>query len=326
MANRYHNPNCPPCSNCKYNSICPQPAKPCPTSPCPIPGPPGPKGDPGRPGYQGPAGPRGDVGPQGDPGCPGPPGPRGIPGPAGPPGQRGPLGYKGDPGIRGCPGPPGPQGESGPMGPVGSEGPIGPQGPPGPMGEQGPAGPRGCPGSMGEQGPPGYPGPPGMAGDPGPMGDTGPPGPKGDTPELVENLAEIMTGKALDATMGKVLDDKIREVNSNLVNYQKVVINTVNEAALSFADGFKLNNIVNFTACIILAVPYIPSNYQFAQLSSGFRPPFDIYVPILLRNRANESTASSHAWIDTNGMITTANVPNIKGYTEIRLSGMFITK
>lgn len=79
----------------------------------------------------------------------------------------------------------------------------------GPKGETGDRGPQGIQGPVGATG---------TQGDKGDKGDTGAQGPKGDTPELVANLQETVEGKALDATMGKVLDSKISETNSKLNN------------------------------------------------------------------------------------------------------------
>ncbi len=96
---------------------------------------------------------------------------------------------------------------------VKAQGPTGPQGPLaqgliGPKGETGDRGPQGI------QGPVGATGAQGLKGD---KGDTGEQGPKGDTPELVANLSTTVTGKALDATQGKVLSDKIK-ANTDSIN------------------------------------------------------------------------------------------------------------
>lgn len=56
----------------------------------------------------------------------------------------------------------------------------------------------------------------GPQGERGEMGPEGQQGPKGDSPELVDNLQETVPGKALDATMGKVLDEKITQTDEKL--------------------------------------------------------------------------------------------------------------
>ncbi|TCL59555.1 collagen triple helix repeat protein [Kineothrix alysoides] len=94
------------------------------------------------------------------------------------------------------------QGDEGPQGPVGPQGLIGPKGKTGDRGPQGIQGPVGATGAQGSKGD---------------KGDTGERGPKGDTPELVADLQTTVTGKALDATMGKVLDDKIK-TNTTSIN------------------------------------------------------------------------------------------------------------
>lgn len=98
------------------------------------------------------------------------------------------------------------------QGPKGDEGPVGASG----IGAQGLRGPKG---ETGDRGPQGIQGPVGVTGEQGPKGDkgdTGEQGSKGDMPELVANLQETVKGKALDATQGKVLGDKIATNESSI--------------------------------------------------------------------------------------------------------------
>lgn len=44
----------------------------------------------------------------------------------------------------------------------------------------------------------------------------GPQGPIGETPKLAANLTTTVTGSALDATMGKVLNDKVGIISNDL--------------------------------------------------------------------------------------------------------------
>lgn len=81
----------------------------------------------------------------------------------------------------------------------GAEGIQGPAGPQGPKGEKGETGPQGAKGEMG------IPGPQGPKGE---KGETGLQGPTGITPELAKDLETTEEGKALDATMGKILKDE----------------------------------------------------------------------------------------------------------------------
>jgi hypothetical protein len=98
----------------------------------------------------------------------------------------------------------------------------GPKGDEGPVGGSGAQGLRGIKGETGDRGPQGIQGPVGATGAQGPKGDTGAQGPKGDTPALVTDLQTTSAGKALDATMGKVLNDKISSINNRLDS--KIVI------------------------------------------------------------------------------------------------------
>ncbi len=143
-------------------------------------------------------------------------GDQGEPGPEGPQGPKGDQGETGPEGPQGIQGIQGEKGETGEMGPEGPQGIQGIQGEKGETGEIGPEGPQGIRGEKGETGATGPQGPQGAKGDTGATGATGPQGAKGDTPQLVANLTETVAGKALDATMGKTLDGKITNVNTNL--------------------------------------------------------------------------------------------------------------
>ena len=96
------------------------------------------------------------------------------------------------------------------QGPIGHQGPVGPQGEIGPAGEMGDRGPQGFTGPKGEKG---DEGPQGVQGIQGPQGEQGP---IGETPELAANLTTTVAGKALDATMGKALNDKINANTSSI--------------------------------------------------------------------------------------------------------------
>ncbi len=115
----------------------------------------------------------------------------------------------------------------------GEPGEMGPQGLQGKQGETGPMGPQGIQGIQGEKGEPG---------EMGPEGPQGIQGEKGETPQLAANLTETVAGKALDATMGKALDDKIKSVNSS-ITIKKHTFKTVSgSTTLSAASGTLYEN------------------------------------------------------------------------------------
>lgn len=124
------------------------------------------------------------------------------------------------------------QGLTGPQGPVGPSGQTGAQGLIGPKGETGDRGPQGIQGSIG------------TTGNQGPKGDVGlkgEKGDKGDTPELSTSLEETAVGKALDATVGKVLNDKVVNLTRNLSDLIKserisVIANNTNKAVLTLGS------------------------------------------------------------------------------------------
>ncbi len=125
-------------------------------------------------------------------------------------GPQGPVGPSGQTGAQGLIGPKGEIGDRGPQGIQGSIGGTGIQGPKGEKGDKGDVGLQGV------QGPIGATGVQGPKGDKGDKGDTGNKGDKGDTPALVTDLQTAVAGKALDATMGKSLNDKVADLNRKL--------------------------------------------------------------------------------------------------------------
>ncbi|TCL60407.1 collagen triple helix repeat protein [Kineothrix alysoides] len=107
----------------------------------------------------------------------------------------------------------------------GEVGPVGPQGPKGEQGDVGPEGPQGLKGDTGAEGPQG------PKGEMGEQGEVGPQGPMGETPELAANLTTTVAGKALDATMGKVLDDKIKGLDTEFGGFKTSFQNGCNTIA-----------------------------------------------------------------------------------------------
>ncbi len=112
------------------------------------------------------------------------------------------------------------QGPTGPQGPAGRCG-RGIQGLIGPQGKTGDRGPQGIQGPIGGTG---FQGPKGEKGD---KGDVGLQGEKGDTPELSTSLQETVVGKALDATIGKALNDKVADINNKLNERSGVAIQQI---------------------------------------------------------------------------------------------------
>ncbi len=107
----------------------------------------------------------------------------------------------------------------------GEMGPVGPQGPKGEQGDVGPEGPQGLKGDAGAEGPQG------PKGEKGEQGEAGLQGPVGETPELAANLTTTVAGKALDATMGKTLDDKISDLNIEFEGFKTSFQNGCNTIA-----------------------------------------------------------------------------------------------
>lgn len=89
---------------------------------------------------------------------------------------------------------------------------------------------EGVNGKDGEMGPEGPQGPKGE------QGDIGPQGPVGETPELAANLTTTIAGKALDATMGKALDDKITDLDTEFEGFKTSFQNGCNTIAAKVTE------------------------------------------------------------------------------------------
>lgn len=117
---------------------------------------------------------------------------------------------KGPQGIQGIQGPIGPQGVKGERGIQGLVGIQGPQGETGIIGPQGPKGDTGASGATGAQGP---------QGSQGIQGPIGPKGPQGPLPPLIANYLATVAGQgALDAYMGKLIDQRLTELSNGLTS------------------------------------------------------------------------------------------------------------
>ena len=98
------------------------------------------------------------------------------------------------------------------------------KGPQGPQGIQGETGPQGLQGIQGETGPQGTQGIQGEKGDTGPQG---PQGIQGPLPPLIANYLATESGKAaLDAIVGKLLDERLTAAEKSLTQLNSDLINT----------------------------------------------------------------------------------------------------
>lgn len=121
----------------------------------------------------------------------------------------------------------------GPQGIQGIQGEIGPQGPQGIQGETGPQGPQGIQGEKGDTGP------------------QGPQGIQGPLPPLIANYLATESGKAaLDAIVGKLLDERLTAAEKSLtqLNSDLLYTGTIKSNACQFSGGsvdfmFNLSNL-----------------------------------------------------------------------------------
>lgn len=184
----------------------------------------------------------------------------------GPQGPTGPKGDKGDQGIQGIQGP---KGEIGIQGPQGATGPQGIQGIQGPKGDTGAVGPQGSKGdtwkptvdssgnvswkidnnttiqptTVNIRGPQG---PKGDKGDTGAQGPRGPQGLQGDPLQIVDNLTDGGTAKALSAEQGKAIKNDINEMQRLIDRLKKALAQpTVITQEADYTSNFtsiRLNN------------------------------------------------------------------------------------
>lgn len=98
------------------------------------------------------------------------------------------------------------------------------KGPQGPQGIQGETGPQGLQGIQGETGPQG---PQGIQGEKGDTGPQGPQGIQGPLPPLIANYLATESGKAaLDAIVGKMLDERLTQAEGKITQLNSDLINT----------------------------------------------------------------------------------------------------
>ena len=215
---------------------------------------------------------------------------RGPIGPIGKTGPKGEQGIQGVQGIQGIKGDTGIQGANGDTGLQGIKGDTGLQGIQGERGEQGEKGDKGEDGTMsfedltpeqilflkGDKGDVGIQGPKGDVGIQGPKGDTG----SDATVTIANTLTEVVPGKVLDATQGKVLKDATDAHKAESIHQEEVHGIRLNiDKKLEYFDGEKwvevkgggstvpIGNISNFVA-----------EELYAQVILTWKDPEDIIV------------------------------------------------
>lgn len=105
------------------------------------------------------------------------------------------------------------------------------KGPQGPQGIQGETGPQGLQGIQGETGPQG---PQGIQGEKGDTGSQGPQGIQGPLPPLIANYLATESGKAaLDAIVGKLLDERLTAAEKSLTQLNSDFFNRIDATKIS---------------------------------------------------------------------------------------------
>lgn len=195
---------------------------------------------------------------------------------------------------------------------VKAQGSAGPQGPVGVSGAQGLIGPKGETGDRGPQGIQGPVGATGAQGEKGEKGDVGPQGPKGDTPELAADLLTTVAGKALDATMGKVLDDKIKAnkgsidtINLELNQYQYIIPYTAEMGSIVDMRMDMKSGISKNVGCYSSILR--PSDFPTDALGTT------VYAMISIKTYANIS------FIDITNVMSSGKPNHISGYYAAHL-------
>lgn len=116
-------------------------------------------------------------------------------------------------------------------------------------------------------------GPKGDTGPQGPQGESGPVGPQGPLPPLINNALATEAGvAALDAVMGKTLQDQIDTANSNL--------NALSAAAMKYQyfNGTVAAGVANGSIGFVSAEMVKPDGYKLACISCAISSSLGIYA------------------------------------------------
>lgn len=101
---------------------------------------------------------------------------------------------------------------------------------------------------------------------------------KVDTSSVVNNALTTEEGFVLDARQGKVMDDKITELNGKLINkttpveYDKTVINFTSAWTIHHCEVYKTGRIVQLSARIYSGTILKDHEYTIANVNTEFRP------------------------------------------------------
>ena len=140
-------------------------------------------------------------------------------------------------------------------------------------------------------------GPKGDTGAKGATGPQGPAGPQGPLPPLTNNALATQAGvSALDAVMGKTLDEKIGKVNSDLT-VKDVTAHFYKNAPVSYVLAYKIGHMVQ---CIFTISAGSSGWVEVAFCDDDVRPLMD--VPVY---RARSTIADDNA-IQVNGTLKAA--------------------
>ncbi len=168
-------------------------------------------------------------------------------------------------------------------------------------------------------------GPKGDTGAQGPQGATGPQGPQGPLPPLVNNALATEAGvAALDAAMGKTLQDQITdnkndiaELNSNTTATKTdFTLSGVASGSLKFAKQGKLAQIA-FSGVKLTDQLDSGNSIQIFTVAESYRPEATYYVPGLFDGSKDLILA-----INSNGQITVQNYSGSPVSTASQIYGI----
>lgn len=133
-------------------------------------------------------------------------------------------------------------------------------------------------------------GPQGAQGIQGPQGPVGPQGPQGLMPELINNALATDAGvAALDAVMGKTLQDQIDQTNSNL---NDVTTGTITLTGGVFKDGSTCNYVKKGNmVCIALKGTIVSDNtttYNGIMIAMGAPKPIMLTKIPIFTSKTND--------------------------------------
>lgn len=142
-----------------------------------------------------------------------------------------------------------------------------------------------------------------------------------DTSDVVNNVLTTEEGFVLDARQGKVMDDKITELNGKLNGVQVTPVWGSGTSATEWSCICKNNRVL--LNAIIDKTQTIPANtrWKICTIPEGYRPETEVMCPIIRNSKAAIGTVLwASVLIDPDGSVYIISTADIDTSWYIRLS------